>query len=191
MLKYIKKLINNNNNTNTDNIHQLDKNYKRFEYLSNSISKKNEILESNDAIGGYYKNKIILPKNINITSKKDINLKCFIYKLLFSTISNNKDYYLPKKNKKLDYLLLASLLTVKTINKTIKKKYPQFKALIKKIHPIIIKERNEHLVFQSSLLELVLKKIMYEKNKIYKNITTNEKKIIYEIENMNNLTKIT
>lgn len=187
MLKYIKKIINNNN---TDETSILDVNSKRFEYISNSISKKKiEILESNDSIGGYYKNKLILPKTIHVSNNKIINIKCFLYKILFSTISNNKNYYLPENKNNLDYVLLASILTVKTINKKIKKIYPQFKNLIRELHPIIIKMRKDRYNKLPCLLELTLEKIMYEKN-IYNNLNNQEKLIIYEIENITNITKM-
>lgn len=191
MLNYIKKLI---KNENKNEISLLDKNLIRFEYISNSISqKKKEILEAHDTIGGYYNNKIILPKNIKITTNELTNIKCFLYKILFSTISNNKNYYLPENKNNLNYILLASMITVKSINTKIKKLYPNFKNLIKELHPVIIKNRKETNNNCSTLLELILKKLMYEKHKKNKNdksLNNEEKLIIYEIENIENITTI-
>ncbi|HIH2762284.1 MAG TPA: hypothetical protein ACYCC8_01170 [Candidatus Azoamicus sp.] len=81
------------------------------------------------------------------------------------------------------------MLTVKTINNKIKKIYPNFKNLIRDIHSIIIKQRTQTVQKRSHLLELILKKLMYEKNKKKnkKILTDEEKLIIYEIENIKNI----
>ncbi|HIH2763231.1 MAG TPA: VWA domain-containing protein [Candidatus Azoamicus sp.] len=189
MLNFIKNIIKNNNVKNESSL--LDINIKRFEYISNSISKKKiEILESNDNIGSYYQNKIILPKNINISKNEKINIKCFLYKILFSTISNNKNYYLSENKNNLNYILLTSMLTVKTINKQIKYIYPNFKNLIRDIHPIIIRTRKNYIYENQSILELILKKLMYEKSKKINILTKDENLFIYKIENIYSITKI-
>lgn len=183
MLNFIKNII---KYKEEKNLNFLENNLKRFEYIANSVSKKKiDILESNDNIGGYYNNKIILPTDIISLKYEKKKFNCFVYKILFSTISNNKDFYLPENKKNLDYILVASMITVKTINKKIKTIYPNFKNLIKEINPIIIKLRQNN----QTLLELILKKLMYEKNKTKLKLNEEEKKLIYHIENITHITK--
>lgn len=187
MINNIKNLL----KKNTENYNTiLDENIKRFEYIANSISTNQvEIIESNDCIGGYYENKLILPKNIIISKNVNENINYYIYKIIFSIFSKNLNFYLPKNKKDLDYISLASILTVKTVNKKIKNKFPAFNKLIRKIHPKV----NKTLTLNNSknrqvFIQALTKKMIYEKAKNITYLNDKEKILIYEIENLKNIT---
>jgi len=169
----------------------LNDHIKQFTYIACAISKDDiEIITSKDEIGGYYEKKIILPQKINIAKKKSTNLLCYLYKLVFSLTSRKLNFYLPENKNKLDYILLASILTVKTINKHLYNTFPKIKDIKKIIYPKIIKMRPEieKLNQRALLLEIIIRKLTYQKvnNKI--KLEQHEKLWLYAVENIKNIT---
>ena len=167
------------------------KKYKKiFKLIASSLSEEEiTILQSKDNIGSFYEKTIILPKNIPLNEKKYINKNCYIYKILFSITSKKLNLYIKNEKENIDYKLIASLITVKTVNKKIISSYTKVKKLIKKIYPIINKhrERLQNLKERCLLIEIAIKKLTYEKikEKIYLNIK--EKNWIFKIENIINI----
>ena len=166
----------------------LNKELQRFTYLSCAISKKNiEILTADDEFGGYYDKKLILPKKINISNNKIINDMIYIYKIIFSLTSLNLNFYLPENKKNLDYILLASLITVKTIHINIYKEFKNIMNILKLIYPNTNKTNIKKLTGRSLLLETIIKKLTYKKIKI--KLNKKEKIWLYKIENINYITQ--
>jgi len=168
----------------------LDDNITRFTYLSCAISNNDtEIIKAEDKIGGYYEKKLILPNKINISNKKKVNLITYIYRILFSLTSRNLNFYLPENRKNLDYIMLTSLLTVKKINTYINKDYPNIKNIIKLIYPIINSKRENitTLTDRTLLIEIIIKKLTYQRIKLKTHLSPKEKLWIYHVENIKNI----
>ncbi len=168
----------------------LNENISRFIYLSCAISESSiDIIPAEDLIGGYYEKKLILPKSINIFNKKSKNTLCYIYRIIFSLTSKKLNFYLPKDKKNIDYILLASIITVKTIHKHMNNLYPNSKKLIKNI--FINKQTNfeslKNLTGRELLLKIIIKKIKYKKIRDNIYLNNDEKFWLYQIENIKKL----
>lgn len=165
---------------------------KNFKIIASALAKcEINILSSKDYIGGYYANNLILPENINISNNKKINKLCYIYKIIFLLTAKKFNFYSESERENLDYIMLMALLIIKKINKYIFKNYPRLKNKIKKLYAIVIKKRKLITFLQQRilLLEIILKKLTY--NKINEKIILKEceKKWIFKIENTLNLTE--
>ncbi|HIH2763842.1 MAG TPA: hypothetical protein ACYCC0_00885 [Candidatus Azoamicus sp.] len=161
-----------------------------FKILASSFANEEiTILQSKDDIGSYYEKNIILPNQIKLSNKKNINKKIYIYKILFSIISKNLNLYVKNNKENIDYKILLSLITVKTINKNLITNYKKIKTFIKKIYPIINKSRTHitKLKERSLLIEIIIKKLTYDKIK-EKIILNKEEKIwLFKVENILNI----
>lgn len=183
---YIKNIINKKPLNLKENSICLNKNLEKFTYFAIAFNEnKINILESQDDIGGYFENKILLPKNISISNNNKINLLVYYYRILFSIESKKLNFYLPKENYNLDYVFLTSLLTIKTLHRIMFKKYPKFKTNSKIIYEYINKTRNlnKNIKNKAFLLEILFKKLIYKKLNSNINLNKNEKKWLYEAEN--------
>lgn len=168
----------------------LKKYNKIFKLIASAFSEENiTILQSKDNIGSFYEKTIILPKKITISKKKYINKNCYIYKILFSITSKKLNLYIKNDKENIDYKLLASLISVKTVNKDIINNYKKIKNLIKKIYPITNKNREniKNLKERCLLIEIVIKKLTYEKISETFNLNIKEKAWIFKIENTINI----
>lgn len=168
----------------------LKKNKKVFRTIASSISGESiSIIPSKDEIGSYYEKNIILPHKINVSKKININKKCYIYKILFSLTSKDLNFYIKNKKENIDYKIITSLLTVKIINKNLINKFKNCKKLIKNIYPIVNNNRKniKDLKERCLLIEIIIKKLTYDKIKEKINLTQNEKKWLFNIENTFNV----
>ncbi|HFL8824308.1 MAG TPA: hypothetical protein V7791_01320 [Candidatus Azoamicus sp. OHIO1] len=186
--KIIKKVTNFKKTETIDNKNAsiLEDNIIRFTYFSCAINKKDiEIINSLDEIGSYYKNKLLLPAYISLANNKKTNDLLYIYKIVFSLTSKKLNFYLPENKNSTEYVLLASILTVKKIHKIIFLEYPEIKRLTSEIYKLINSKRDsvEKLTGNQLLLELILKKLTYHPLLINIFLKKEEKYIIYEIEN--------
>lgn len=185
------KLINNifskkNTNFNEKNKATIQENLARFTYIACALNRSDiEITESHDNIGGYYKNKILLPKEISISENKETNELIYIYKIIFMCISKKYKFYLPENINKTNYIFLASILTTKTIHKNMYLEYPNTKKTLISIYKIINSKRKSITELKDAALifEIILKKITYQPIKENIKLSKKENQIIYEIEN--------
>jgi len=164
----------------------------RFTYLSCALNNDDiEIITAKDKIGGYYQKKLILPHEINISNTRSINLNSYIYRLIFSYTSKKLNYYLPQDKKNLDYILLASIITIDTIHQTMYKEFPNIKILIKQIYPHLISTRQKIDILSGRplLIEIIIRKLMYNKIKTSVILSEKEKLWIYNIENTKKITQ--
>jgi len=181
---FIKKISNKENN---NNYILLENNISKFTYIACAISSENiEILESKDNLGGYLNNKLLLPKKISISKDKNINYLIYIYIIVFLLTSKKFNFYLPKKDNNIDYILLATLLTIKDIHKNLFLNFPAIKNMINILYPVINKKRKIINKNSKSLIfEILIKKLSYIP--LCKNIkiklSKEEKHLIYQIEN--------
>lgn len=165
------------------NFNFLEKNYFRFFYFSSSIAnEKLEILKAEDNIGGYYDNKLILPYLINVSNNL---LNAYIYRILFSLESKDFNFYLKKDKKNNDYIILNTILIVKKINLILFKNYPGLIKIVKKLFFDIYSKRKSlnFLSCRAFLIEVLIKKYMYQRIKFLRNLTDNENFWIYLVEN--------
>lgn len=188
--KYLNRLPENKKNLSTSTVY-LKNNMYIFKLFANALSKSDiNILLSKDDIGGYYEKNIILPKCITLSNKKYINKQCYIYKILFSLTSKKFNFYLTANKENLDYKMIMSLLSVKKIHKELFKKYSNVKKIIKNIYPLTNKKRKDIKTLSGKILliEIILKKLTYEKINIKINITQQDKYWLFKIENALNIT---
>jgi nitric oxide reductase NorD protein len=169
------------------NTNYIDKNNKVFQKIASSLSNNNiEIIEALDNIGGYYEDKIILPKDISILNDDNLKKQIYIYKLIYSIISNKLNYYYNFNNKNTSLLFISSLLTVKRINRIMDLSFYTFKKNKKIIYKNILKTRTKIglLVGNKFILECILLKLMYKYISDKINLSIDERYIIYIIENI-------
>ena len=185
IINFIKKLYSTDKekNIDTQNSIKLNENIYKFTNFAAAFNKEYiEILESKDEIGGYFKNKIILPKAISIYKKKKHNLLAYLYRIMFSATSRKFGFYLQKNEYNLEYLLLSSLLTVKTIHKIIFKKYPNAINIAKILYKnFFLKKKTKTKAF---LLEILMNRLTYSKINKKIILQNNEIMWLYEAENM-------
>ncbi|HIH2762915.1 MAG TPA: hypothetical protein ACYCDA_01110 [Candidatus Azoamicus sp.] len=158
-------------------------------FASSFANEEITILQSKDDIGSYYEKNIILPNKIKLSDKKYINKKFYLYKILFSITSKNLNLYIKNDKENIDYKMLLSLITVKTINKKLIRSYKKIKTLVKKIYPIVNEHRTNIIKLKDKclLIEIIIKKLTYEKIK-EKIILNKEEKIwLFEAENTFNV----
>lgn len=168
----------------------LKKNIKIFKILASAFSNEEiTILQSNDEIGSYYEKNIILPKEIYLTQQKQLNKYCYIYKILFSIISKKLNLYIRNNKENIDYKILFSLITIKTLNKNLTQTYKNVKKILKKIYPVVNKTRQNitKLNERCLLIEIIIKKLTYEKIKEKLALDKEEKIWLFEIENTLNI----
>lgn len=183
---YIKNIITKKKNVKKNQIF-LQENISNLTYFAIALSgKKITLLESQDEIGGYFKNKILLPNKISISENNKINLLAYHYKIIFSIESEKLDFYLPNETYNLDYLLLTSLLTIKTLHRIIFNLYPKIKNNLNIIYKYINKKRqlNENNKNKAFLLEILFKKLTYDKIIYNLKLNKNEISWLYEAENV-------
>ncbi|CAB3976415.1 hypothetical protein [Candidatus Azoamicus ciliaticola] len=168
----------------------LKKNIKIFKILASAFANEEiTILQSHDETGSYYEKNIILPKKICLIQKKQLNKYCYIYKILFSIISKKLNLYIRNNKENIDYKILFSLITIKTINKKLTQHYKNIKKILKKIYPIVNKTRRNitKLNERCLLIEIIIKKLTYEKIKENLILNKEEKIWLFEIENTLNI----
>lgn len=190
--KFINTLRNNKEKNKLEhNSITLNEHIKRFTYIACAISKDDiDIIASKDTIGGYYEKKLILPSKINISTKKSTNLLCYLYKIIFSLTSKQKKFYLPENNSSLDYILLASMLTVKTVNRIMHKDFPNIKHIKKVLYPKINTSRPNIKLLNGRqlLLEIGVKKFLYQQIKHENKLEKDDAYWLYKLENIKNIT---
>ena len=160
---------------------------KRFNFISCSLYKDNiEIISSDDDIGGYIGKKILLPSSISISNIKNINIYIYIYKIIFSIISRKLGFYLPKKNYNIDYLLLNTLLTIRSIHKLSFNEFEKLNLISRILYSNIDLTRISinKLEGRDLLLEIIFKKMIFKIIKTKISLTNKEKVFIYNMENV-------
>jgi len=191
--KYINKLLDKIfiQNLNKNPLILLNKNIVRFTYIACAISGENmEILKSNDKYSSYYEKKIILPKKVNFFEKNDLNFLYYVYIILFLLTARNLYFYLSKNKNNLDYILLNSILTVKTINRYICKEYIKIKYVIRVIYNNVISTRPNiyNLNGRAFFLEILIRKLMYQRLNLNIKLNKEESEFLYIVENVHTVT---
>ncbi len=186
---YLKKTQQKKNNNKTSTIY-LKNNILRFKILASALAKYNiTILSSKDETGSYYEKNIILPKKINITLNKKANKQCYIYKILFSLTSSSFNFYNRQNKDNYDYKIITSIITIKNIHRNLFKEYNKTKELIKFLYPIVNKTRPNltYLTGRQLLIEIIIRKLTYEKPPNTTNLTDKEKLWLFNLENTCNV----
>ncbi|HFL8819462.1 MAG TPA: VWA domain-containing protein [Candidatus Azoamicus sp. OHIO2] len=186
IISYINQILNKYKQKHHNNSRvYLKDNIKIFTYIASAISKKNiDILESPDEFGGYFKNTIILPKEIALFKNNQNNYIYYLYKIIFFVYLNQLNL---NKKYKIIYLILSFILTIKKSRKNIKTDYLNIIHLEKIIYSKIKNTNSNITSCRYILLKIIIDKITYNNTQTLQLLTLKEKEYLYKLENLINI----
>lgn len=160
------------------------KNYlKILTYFSYAINGKIiDIIESNLNHSGYSKNKIILPKFINIYKNENNNYFLYVYKILFFIYFNKLNI----ENINFIYFFFS----IKMVRKAMINDYIKIDNIEKKLYKNLNSSLFSHHKYADTFLNIIINKSIYLKQKNTLNLNLNEKILLYKLENLINIKNI-
>lgn len=146
---------------------------KMFTYISLFFNNNNiGLTECKNNLGGFLKNEIILPKEINTFNNKKKNYNLYIYKILIFNYLNKLNI----KNTNIIQNIISYSYSIKKTRNNIESDGIKLINLEKLLFPSFFLE------IKNKILLVLLNKLMYKKIKVY--LLKNEKEILYKLENI-------